>query len=972
MPGVEAYGQHNLLFVENKGQVTGLDGIQRPEIHFVAKTPGMKIFLGTNTIYYQFSRTVFPPGYEQRPHPGQDRKLQDSLRHLVQVSTSRFSICLLGANPTAHLRSEVPEAYVESYFTGKTAEEITGLKSYTKVVYEEIYPGIDWVIYTQAAELKYDFVLRPGADPTLIRFRINDADSSYIGEHGELIMTSALGKVIDKAPVSYSEGHAVPTRFVKAVDGSISFSIGSYDHLRGLTIDPRIVWGSYYGGTNDELVNGCAVDSSGNIYLAGTTESFSGIASGGFQNTIGGIDPHAFLVKLNSAGVRQWATYYGGSSYDQGFSCAVDHDSIVYLAGVTESSGLATSSGFQTSFNGYTDGFLVKFSDNGTRQWATYFGGGYYDEARNCTVDNHGNVYLGGFSSSLNLSVSGGFQSTMGGPQDAFLAKFNRSGNMLWSTYYGGSGEEYGLGCTVDNADNVFLTGMTKSTAGVASAGFQNTYGGGNTDAFLVKFDSSGNRLWGTYYGGTGQEIGYQCTTDRSRNVFLGGLTSSTSGIAFNGFQSLFGGGYFYDAFLVKFNSAGARVWDTYYGGSGDDEGLACVADGSGNVCLAGYTRSTSGMASGGFQNAYGGGYDDAFVVKFNPNGTRRWASYYGGNQGDEAITCAVDGSDNIYLAGMTQSPNLAIGGHQATYGGAAEDGFVVKVYDTAIVTGSITGLSFCAGDSLRVPFASIDTFYPGNVYTAQLSDTGGSFAAPVAIGWLADTAHVDTVAAVIPAGAITGTGYRVRVVSSGPRHAGTDNGTSLNIHATVVPAVSISAVPGTRLGPNDNVTFTANYTDGGPVPRFQWKRNGTDIAGATDSAYSTNSSMLADNDLITVSILSNANCATSVPVLSPPDTIYISTGVPGQNMLAGLILSPNPVSTQLNIAGWLPSGYANGELTIRLTDIVGRTVFRGVVQVVNHSVAAALNVRTVGNGLYQLHADAGSYSEVRQLLIIH
>ncbi len=124
--------------------------------------------------------------------------------------------------------------------------------------------------------------------------------------------------------------------------------------------------------------------------------------------------------------------------------------------------------------------------------------------------------------------------------------------------------------------------------------------------------------VWAPYYGGSGEEFGQSTAVDASGNVFLAGRTASTSGIASGGFQNTYGGGT-YDAFLVKFSSSGSRTWATYYGGTGDDQGTSTAVDASGNVFLAGQTASTSGIASGGFQNTYGGGTNDAFLVKSIP-----------------------------------------------------------------------------------------------------------------------------------------------------------------------------------------------------------------------------------------------------------------------------------------------------------------------------------------------------------------
>jgi hypothetical protein len=356
-----------------------------------------------------------------------------------------------------------------------------------------------------------------------------------------------------------------------------------------------------------------------------TNGSFNNLASGGHQNTHGGGGSDAFLVKFNSLGVRQWATYYGGGETDQGRSCAVDGSGNVYLAGYTNSTNGIASGGHQNTFGGGSeDAFLVKFNSAGVRQWATYYGGDSSESWSTwgsfCAIDGSGNVYLSGNTASNSNIALGGHQNTSGGGKDAFLVKFNSLGVRQWATYYGGSGEDNGYNCATDMSGNIYLAGSTFSSNNIASGGHRNTQGD-SANAFLVKFNNAGVRQWATYYGGinfSGSDKDYSggfCAIDGSGNVYLSGNTMSTSNIASGGYQNTFGG--MMDAFLVKFNNAGVRQWATYYGGSGEEITTGCATDGSGNVYLAGSTSSFSNIASGGHRNTLEG-EDDLFLAKFS------------------------------------------------------------------------------------------------------------------------------------------------------------------------------------------------------------------------------------------------------------------------------------------------------------------------------------------------------------------
>jgi hypothetical protein len=458
-------------------------------------------------------------------------------------------------------------------------------------------------------------------------------------------------------------------------------------------------WGTYYTGTGQVWPNGedrgqaCITDAAGNVYMVGTTNSNSDIATVGAHqticaggDTIGGFSgTDAFLVKFNSSGVRQWATYYGGSEWDYGISCAIDASGNVYMIGSTSStSGIATAGAHETTVN---DGFLVKFNSSGVRQWGTYFEG----NGNACATDASGNVYIVGLTNSTSgIATAGAHQTVMSGSGDAFLVKFNSSGVRQWGTYFGGpfnggSANETGISCATDASGNIYMVGKTPSTSGIATVGAHQTAGGTQFfDAFLVKFNSTGVIQWGTYYDGLGDTQPNSCATDASGNVYMAGQVFQEllpdSGISTPGaHQTTYGGG-FTDAFLVKFDPNGVRQWGTYYGGSSVEEGTSCAIDPSGNVYMAGHTGSTTGIATAeAHQTVFGGGGLDGFLVCFNSSGVRQSGTYYG-----ECFVsdCATDASGNVYMAGITTSSSgiATAGAHQTANGNSGyNDAFLVK-----------------------------------------------------------------------------------------------------------------------------------------------------------------------------------------------------------------------------------------------------------------------------------------------------
>ncbi len=433
---------------------------------------------------------------------------------------------------------------------------------------------------------------------------------------------------------------------------------------------------------------------------------------------------------------RIWGTYYGGPGNEYGGGCATDAAGNVYLAGSTNSGSFdLAANGFQNTYTGgMGDAFLVKFDASGARIWATYYGGGATDYGHSVAIDIAGNVYLAGSTNSLSGIASGGFQNTFGGGNsDAYLVKFDYNGNRLWATYYGGLGDEWCRGLATDAAGNVYMSGSTNDSSGfIASGGFQNSYGGGNTDAFLVKFDANGNRLWATYYGGTGDEesgseegINTNIATDASGDVYMAGYTTSLNNIASGGFQDT---SVYQSAFLVKFNANGNRLWGTYYGGvTSSSFGSGTATDASGNVYLTGgVTDGSSNLAYKGFQDTIGntGGGDDAFLVKFDANGNRIWATFYGGAGNDYGEQVATDVEGSVYMAGITNSfTNIASGGFRGSLYGGGGGGYSMFLAKFDAIGNRLCATYYSIGPEGKVGLSGLATYKASSVYISSNTD---------------------------------------------------------------------------------------------------------------------------------------------------------------------------------------------------------------------------------------------------------
>ena len=812
-----------LSFIENKGQVTDQYRKLRNDIDFKVSVPGMNIFLGDGAIHYQWIKVENPVTFNPEQDPSKIRKqLIEDLKKPVKTTTYRMDVTLVGANKNAAIVREEEQAYYERYYSSQLSEQGALAHTYNRVVYKNVYPNIDWVLYTTNNELKYDFIVHPGGDVTDIKLKYEGATALAMKD-GAVVATTPFGSITEQAPYCYDQQTKQTVASHYKLEGNmLSFELG--EHNGTLVIDPTINWGTYYGGSNGEYAYGLASNPQGEVYMGGWTQSSNNIATtGAFQTSINSTsNQDAFIVKFNLAGVRQWGTYYGDTGADWFWAADVDPTGNVYLAGyTTSSSGIATAGAHQTTLGGNYDAMLVKFTSAGARSWATYYGGSLQEHQGHVSCDNSGNVFLSGETySTTNIATPGAHQTTLntgtGTQHDAFIAKFNSSGVRQWGTYYGGTSWEEGWNSTCDNAGNIIISGWTNSTTGIATTGsHQSTHAGSSTwDGYIAKFSTNGVLTWATYYGGTQQDAVYGVSCDANNNVYMVGWSYSSSGIATTGaYQTALSGNY--DGFLGKFTSAGALVWCTYYGGPQLDYAWGIAATPGNVIYASGWTTSTSNIATAnGYQTTHGGGNYDAFLLEMNSlTGTPMWCTYYGGSNQEWGYgQCAWSPAGYIYMSGYTWSSNqiATSNGHQTSLGGNYDAFLVSFITDTIVyVRQPFIDTVFCPGDSFKVAYGTTYGFNANNVFTVQLSNAAGLFTTPVNIGSKAGSIG-DTVKVGIPLNTPPGTGYRIRIIASNPSRTSFDNG--VNIRVKPIPA-NLTATSNSPVCENATLQLNATTT---------------------------------------------------------------------------------------------------------------------------------------------------------------
>ncbi len=609
-----------------------MDQNYRPnsDVLFLASTPGMNIQLKANSLSYD-SYWDDQPQRKDTPHkkPGSDLSSSQSstTRHYHRVD-----IEFVGANASPRISTIGASRDYMNFYNVITPESgVHNVRTFERVIYSNLYEGIDLEFYFDAkGRAEYQFIIHPGASPDVIRIEYHGALSTDL-TRGRIRINLNNSVISEHIPKSFDAQSAksVNVRYKKLDQNQFGFRYSAYNTTHDLIIDPvpTRFWGSYFGGPDVESAGGMCVDSSTNFYLGGTTSSATNIAtSGAYQATIGSLTASdIFIAKFSAIGIRQWCTYYGGTGNDVLKRIAFDRSNGILICGRSESlSGMTTT---------------------------------------------------------------GAHQST--GP-GALLAKFSTSGNRVWSTYYGNSGDWLETVCSDVNS-NVIAAGWTRTptTTLIATGGTYQTINNSIADSvesFVIKFNSTGQRQWGTYYGGPNSDIITDICTDQANRILFSGYTNSRTSISSAGsHQPNFGSQNFeWDGMLVKLSADGrSRVWGTYYGDFYPDQAFGVCVDATDNIYLAGVTGSFFSIGTTGTQNEfYMGGASDAFLAKFNSSGVRQWGTYVGGFQIElcNGGCVSVDSKNNPVIAGSSSSPDsiASRGAFQEVLGGGS-DLFIMK-----------------------------------------------------------------------------------------------------------------------------------------------------------------------------------------------------------------------------------------------------------------------------------------------------
>ena len=707
----EARRQMPLSFETNRGQA-------QADVKFVGRGDGFALLLKPNEAVLSLHKRRQALAGGAAAASLNDESLASDL----------LSMKLEGANSTPLVSGEEQQQVRANYFIGNDpAKWLRDVEIFSRVSYTGLYRGVDLTFYGNQQQLEYDFTVAPGADPRVIRLRFEGADELELNSEGALILHTAAGAVRHDPPVAYQESNGsrleVPAAFKRLEDGAVGFEVGSYDPARPLVIDPVLVYSTYLGGNAADSCRGVVVDSTGNAFLVG--DSFSS----NFLRNASATNSDVFIGKLSKNGLLLTYTFFGGSKNDSATGLAVDSAGNLYLCGTTESPDFPIFNSVGSSLLGASDAFVVKLTPPGDQFfYSSLVGGSGAESGVSIAGDIAGNAYITGRTSSLDFPIVGPIQPVYGGgDSDAFVAKLAPEGKVLtYSTLFGGSGTENVLGrsgISVDASGNAYVTGDTQSTNFPTRNALRPAKNGSasTSDGFVAKINPSGSDfVYSTYFGGSDDDSCLAIANDQAGNAYVTGRTKSPS---FTGSSSTRASTITTDAFVAKVNATGSAIsYLTFIGAAFSDEsGNAIAVDSSGNAVIAG--AAGDGVTTINSLQSFSRGSGDAFVAKLGPGGAVTFSSYLGGSNEDTALAVGLAADGVIYITGVTDSTDFPTVSPLVRKNAGERDIFIAMIDPNAtsnrpvlvqaVISGKnliLYGQGFDAGAVLRVNDETVKT----------------------------------------------------------------------------------------------------------------------------------------------------------------------------------------------------------------------------------------------------------------------
>ena len=590
---------------------------------------------------------------------------------------------LLGGNRAAPLTGSGLRPGATNYLDDiAPRKSVTNIRTFAEVRQRDVYPGID-LVYHGDRQLEYDFVVNPGATPEAITLRF-DAEAVQIDEAGDLIVTTAGRQMRHRKPLVYQHAggtrREIAGRYTLHAGRDVGFSVAEYDTRRTLIIDPVLEYSTYLNGTTSPpsgppgsaVATGfkIVVDASGNAYVMGDARALD------FPTTDPPGSPRAgtFVAKMNAEGSA--LVYSTFLPYDLlGDSLAVGADGSAYFAG--RDTNVTPWNARVLRINPQGNGLLYATTIPRVDSRVPDAG---------IAVDGLGNAYFAAGTTAPDFATVNPLKPALTGLSDAVIVKLDPAGSVVYSTYFGGSASDDATGIAVDAHGVLYLAGRTTSPDLATPNAAQSTPGGLD-DCWVAKVDIDRGAIeYATYWGGSDYELTCRLGIDPAGNAYLTGTAYSLDVPLVRALQSTRRGPS--DAFVAKFNPAGAFIYSTLLGGAGEEAGYGVAADAAGHAYVTGFTSSADFPTAAAIQPALGGGRD-GFVTKLSASGARLlYSTYLGGGLADVGFATdygfgiAVDAHDGVYVTGNTDSLDFPTANALQPQRNGRVDAFITKIRD--------------------------------------------------------------------------------------------------------------------------------------------------------------------------------------------------------------------------------------------------------------------------------------------------
>jgi len=574
------------------------------------------------------------------------------------------------------------------------------IPTYKRVKYSNVYDGVDLIYYGNQRELEYDFIVAPNTNPDVIKLKFENAKDITIDANGDLILKVGNHTIRQHPPVTYQEingrrkeiqSNYRIAKIKSAIRWSqsaieVGFAVADYDKTVPLIIDPVISFSTLLGGSAGDdfftIEAGFSItsDASGNVYVAGITPSADFPRLNPYQANSGG-SYDAFITKLNPTGTTLlYSTFFGGNDEDRIYSIALGATNEIFVAGFTYSTNFPTKTPFQANNRGLNDGFIAKFTSSGELSYSTYIGGAGQDSANFIKNEGSNIVAFAGSTSSGDFPVMNAIQPNNAGGTDFIAGKLNLSNNtLIFSTYLGGA----------LNESMIFSAGALDSSGNIYVGGVSNSSNYPTTpNAFQTEHNGSDDVVV-TKINPTGNSLVY--------STYIGGnLIDSADALAVDSNGNAHVTGFTrsanyplrraiqtqlrdVDSFVTKLNASGSDIVYSTLLGGTNLERGSGIATDANGNCYV-TGRSNSGDFPTRRALRPPRGLDDVFISRFNRDGAMVFSTLLGGSSNDNAFGISTDANNNAYVTGRaTINFFTTAGAFQRTPGGQA-DAFVAKI----------------------------------------------------------------------------------------------------------------------------------------------------------------------------------------------------------------------------------------------------------------------------------------------------